>query len=265
MPVKRGAVVGLLLLCIGGQASAGPKKTGPKPKPGAATEVELAPLAPPEAKAPEQAGVRRVEAYADQEPKGPESPAPMVTAPEVPTATEPNLFIGVRGGGLVPLSFLRPGYQVGLEGQLRLPVLDGRLRASLAFGIAQAAGKESRLVPTRGYEAAFIENLTAWPLELSGHYQLWDGGAQGLAAGAGYALYFLGVGFQALGTSSSKTSIGHAGLAALTYRLTLGPGELGASLRGTLGAASLGSLGRVGTDSLSSVSFTLSYSAGFHL
>jgi hypothetical protein len=209
--------------------------------------------------------VHRVEAVTDAAPKSPPSAPPAVAAEAPKVSSEPNLFLGARGGGWVPLYFLRPGYQAGLEGQYRLPALDGRLRLSLYFGIAQATGKNARLVPTRGYDPAFIENVTAWPLELSGHYELWHQEGQGLSLGVGYGLYFLGASFEALGASTGQASLGHVALAALSYHLTLGPGELGAAARGAVGATSLGSLGQVGTDSLTSFTFTLSYSFGVHL
>lgn len=273
MSISRGLVLLVSLLSVSAQAAG---KTAKKVKASAApaaaaaakpAEPEVVPLAPASAPAASSSATsfRRVEATSDEGPKSPASAPPEVAAPASSAAREPNLFLGARGGGWVPLYFLRPGFQAGVEGQYRLPALDGRLRLSLYFGIAQATGKNARLVPSRGYDPAFIENVTAWPLELSGHYELWHGEGQGLSLGVGYGLYFLGANFEALGASTGLASLGHVGLAALSYHLTLGPGELGAAARGAVGAASLGTLGQVGTDSLTSFTFTLSYSLGLRL
>jgi len=263
----RGVALAVTLVCASAPAAGkAVRKAKTPPAPAAATTPQAAP-AEPEVVPLVPAPLRRVEAYSDAEPKGPASAPPMVSAPAPapPEAAEPNLFLGARGGGWVPLYFLHPGFQAGVEGQYRLPALDGRLRLSLYFGFAQAAGKSARLVPSRGYDPAFIENVTAWPLELTGHYELWRGDHQGLSLGAGYGLTFLGASFEALGASTGQASLGHVALAVLSYHLTLGPGELGAAARGAVGATSLGTLGRVGTDSLSSFTFTLSYSLGLHL
>lgn len=253
-----------MLCCVcllAAAAEAGPRKSASKKQPAAREQPapELAPLVEPTPQP--QTQVKKLEAISDTPPP----PPPMVEAEPKSEPVEASghggatLLLGVRAGGALPLSFLKPGYLAGLEAQYRLPLLDGRLRAGLFAGRTESGGKDARIVPGRGYDPAFIENVVSYPVELALHGELYRDEAQALTVGAGYSALFSRAEFQAVGSQSASSSIGHAALAQLAYRRTLGPGEAAFALQGRFGGASFGTLGQVGTQSLSAIEASLSW------
>ncbi|MDQ3262229.1 MAG: hypothetical protein M3Y59_01010, partial [Myxococcota bacterium] len=142
-------------------------------------------------------------------------------------------------------------------------VMDGRLRATLGGGVQQAAAKLQAIIPGRGLDPAFIQNVTAGYLELGAEYELAAMEASALTIGASYSALPTAARFHALGTWTDTRALGHAANATLGYRRELGPGESGVQLRFSLGGAALGPLSEVGTSRLTSLSLSLSYSFAF--
>ncbi|MBI3185182.1 MAG: hypothetical protein HYZ28_23850 [Myxococcales bacterium] len=238
-----------------------PAAPAPAESPAPAAAIPIEPLVPPPPpSAP--AEVKRIEAYADVP-----APAPTEATAEAPSqkpaSGRPRLFVGPRVGAVVPFYFLKPGYEAGGEVEFRLPFAGGRLRAALFAGVLQATGKGERLVPRRGLDPAFIENLLAFPVELGARYEAWSSGSHALHLSAAYAAYLSRGEFRTLGATTASGGMGHAAVAGAGYRMRLGPGEAGLAARATLGRVPLGPLGDVGTESLSSVAFTVSYAFGF--
>lgn len=237
------------------------KSAAPRPAAEAAKSAPLPGTSP--SPDPTPPTTRRISADGDRAP-GSDEPAPSPTVEQVPEPTRQRrtLFLGVRGGPLIPFAFLRPGFEVSAEVEYRIPALDGRLRVALAVGFAQLSGRASRIVPGRGLETNFLQNVNAWPIELSGRVELLRTESQTLLCGAGYAASATQATFNALGSTTSKTAVGHAAVLLVGYRYSIGPGELGATVRGIFGAVWLGELGRLGSDHLNSLGITLSYSVG---
>lgn len=215
---------------------------------------------PPLVPVPEQdAKVTRLQA-------APDLPATVVTQEQIAEPVTPEkqsqgstLLLGVRAGAAVPLSFLRPGYLVGLELQYRLPILEQRLRLGVFGGRSEASGKQPRLVPGRGSDPAFIQNIVSYPVEGLLHVELLRDEGQALTLGAGYGAVFVSSQFIAVGTTSNSSTVAHSGLLQLAYRRKLGPGEAALAVQGRAGAGDLGALGRVGTQSVSSIETSLSW------
>lgn len=282
-----GCVAGLFVATPGGSglADAAPKaaaakKKAPKKKgktpaaststpPGVPITDEVVPLVPPPAVATpapadaEPGSVTRIEA-ASADPAAAPTPLIVADAPP-PTTTGVQLTVGPRGGAFVPFSFLRPGYVAGLEVRIAPSFLDRRVSVGLFAAFAQASGTGPRLVEGRGYDTAFIQNVSAVPLELTFGYEVWRDDVRALSAQAGYALWFTTARFEALGAQEERRGPGHTAVAGAAFRWRVGPGDLGAGVRMHFGGASWGPLSEVGTNQLTAVLATLSYAYSFSL
>lgn len=223
-----------------------PVEPAPMPPPPAAL-----PLPPPQPRAPDSALIPPAS-----------EPTRALEVEAGPSALAPRsvLFVGIRAGLILPFAFLRPAYEVDIEAEYRLPLLEGRVRLGLSAGFAQTTGKGARLIEGRGLEPVFFQNVNYFPIELSGRFEIWRTEHQTVLAGIGYSAYVTQATFNELGFTTSKTSLGHAAVVLVAYRHRLGPGEIGAVARGTFGAVALGQLAKLGSDQLNSISFSASYS-----
>lgn len=225
--------------------------------------MSVALLTVAQAPADTEGTVRRLEARSDEGPSEGTELEPLVAEqvaePSAPSDGRGTLLIGPRVGASVPATFLRPGYVAGLELHYRLPLLDRRLRLSLFGGRTESSGEGPKIVPGRGFDPAFIQNSVGYPIEALLHFELLSDDAQAVTLGAGYGLTFAQSNFAALGTTESRSALGHSALAQVAYRRRLGPGEAALSVQGALGEARFGGLGQVGTQSLSSIQVSVSW------
>ncbi len=169
------------------------------------------------------------------------------TNPDQPTEVAPNerkgvgpLF-GVKAGGLVPFAGLTPGFQVGVEAGIVLPVLHRGLAVLVAADYAMAwdsgTTTDPRVASTTYDWNLQQEFLTVMPLVM---YRLTTLKAITPFIGVGPRIYFMRstttgtAGANALGTTTEvSTQIGFG--VPLGIEIKLGPGGILAELLGQWG------------------------------